>query len=330
MFYSFIIPLYNRPDEIKELLDSLLLQTMQNFEVVIIEDGSDIKSDKIAEQYSDKLDIQYFFKENEGQGFTRNYGMKRAKGDYFIILDSDCILPTHYLETADKEIKSRKLDIYGGPDAAHPSFTPIQKAISYSMTSLFTTGGIRGKKKHVGVFHPRSFNMGVSREVFEKTGGFKITRMGEDLEWSIRIQESGFKSGLIEEAYVYHKRRTDFKRFFNQLYFFGRARINVSYFYPKTLKIIHFFPLIFLSGAVFSILLLFIFPVPALFLVAAYGVYTLLIWMDSLRQTQSFQISLLSIITSWIQLTAYGLGFLHEFWKRKILRKENNIDYYPQ
>lgn len=330
MRFSFIIPLYNRPDEIQELLESLLRQKHTNFETVIVEDGSTIRSEEVIRPFREKLDIKYFEKKNEGQGFTRNYGMQRASGDYFIILDSDCILPEHYLESVEKALEDRDLDLFGGPDAAHASFTDLQKAISYSMTSFFTTGGIRGKKKQIGPYHPRSFNMGLSRAVFEKTGGFKITRMGEDIEWSIRIIESGFKSGFIEDAYVYHKRRTDIRRFFKQIYFFGRARINIASFYPSELKIVHFFPALFFTFFLLSLLTWAFFPSFGFLLPLMYFIYTVLIFGDSLMQTKSPKIAFLSVITSWVQLSAYAMGFLYEFWKQKILGRKNDINYYPQ
>jgi len=194
MDYSVIVPVYNRPDEIDELLHSLTKQTYKDFEVIIIEDGSDLRCDHIVEEYSDQLIIQYFYKTNSGQGFSRNFGFEKAKGDYFIVFDSDCLVPPHYFEAVNRALTFHGYDVWGGPDRAHSSFTPIQKAISYSMTSFFTTGGIRGRKNHIGTFHPRSFNMGISREVYEKTGGYRITRMGEDIEFSLRIIENDFKT----------------------------------------------------------------------------------------------------------------------------------------
>ena len=241
MFFSIIIPLYNRPQEINELLHTLTQQSYPQFEVLVIEDGSKLDAKDIVEGYRDKLDIKYFYKENEGQGLTRNYGFARARGDYFVIFDSDCLIPRDYLEIVKNYLLQHQLDAYGGPDGAHESFTLVQKAISYSMTSPFTTGGIRGNKKHIGRFHPRSFNMGISREVWEKTGGFILTRLGEDIEFSIRIHSLGFKIGLIPDAIVYHKRRTDFRQFYKQLHFFGRARINIFKHFPTELKAVHFF-----------------------------------------------------------------------------------------
>ncbi|MBC7450397.1 MAG: glycosyltransferase, partial [Cytophagales bacterium] len=241
-FYSIIIPVYNRPVEIRELLQSLTRQTYTNFEVLVVEDGSKDTCETIVQSFQNRLDVLYFFKENTGQGLTRNYAYEKANGDYFIVFDSDCIIPEHYLQSVENRLNSDYLDAFGGPDRAHHSFTPVQKAISYSMTSLFTTGGIRGNKKGVGVFHPRSFNMGISRPVWEKTLGYIITRMGEDIEFSIRMISLGFKVGLIEDAYVYHKRRTNFKQFFRQVHFFGTARINIFRFAPNELKAVHFFP----------------------------------------------------------------------------------------
>jgi glycosyltransferase involved in cell wall biosynthesis len=242
MLFSIIIPLYNRPQEIKELLETLTLQTYKNFEVLIIEDGSKDDAEAIVKSFADQLDIKYYVKENAGQGFARNYAFERANGDYFIIFDSDCLIPEDYLEIVNNSLAENWLDAYGGPDASHPSFTPTQKAISYAMTSPFTTGGIRGNKKSIGQFHPRSFNMGLSRQVWEKAGGFIITRSGEDIEFSIRIHAMGYKIGLIPRAKVYHKRRTNLLQFYKQIHFFGRARINVYKFFPNELKPVHFFP----------------------------------------------------------------------------------------
>jgi glycosyltransferase involved in cell wall biosynthesis len=228
--FSIIIPLYNRPQEIEELLECLCHQTYKNFEVWVIEDGSTLKADSIVESFSKELDVHYLFKENTGQGLTRNVGFEHAKGDYFIIFDSDILLDKDYLQIVSDAIQAEQIDCYGGPDKEHSSFTPTQKAISYAMTSIFTTGGIRGGKQHVGKFTPRSFNMGLSRKVYEQLGGFAIPRMAEDLEYSIRIQKAGFKTALIPEAHVYHKRRTSLAQFFKQLKFFGRARINLYRF----------------------------------------------------------------------------------------------------
>lgn len=321
MFFSIIIPLYNRPQEIDELLYTLTRQTYTQFEVLVIEDGSVQDARAIVESYHDKLDIRYYFKENEGQGFTRNYAFRLAKGDYFIMFDSDCLIPADYLEIVHRHLLKYQLDAYGGPDAAHSSFTPIQKAISYSMTSPFTTGGIRGNKKRIGgAFHPRSFNMGISRKVWEATDGFILTRLGEDIEFSIRIQSMGFKSGLIPEAKVFHKRRTDFKQFYKQLHFFGRARINIYTFFPSQLKAVHFFPALFTLFVIFTVLanaLSFKLAELCNFLIA---VYILLLFFHSWNANKSAKVAFLSIVAAFVQLVAYGLGFLQDFWKRIILK----------
>lgn len=312
MDYSVIVPVYNRPDEIDELLQSLTKQTYKNFEVIIIEDGSNLRCDHIVEEYSDQLAIQYFYKQNSGQGFSRNFGFEKATGDYFIVFDSDCLIPSHYFEAVNRAMAFHGYDAWGGPDRAHDSFTSIQKAISYSMTSFFTTGGIRGRKNHIGTFHPRSFNMGISREVYEKTGGYRITRMGEDIEFSLRIIENGFKTGLIEDAYVYHKRRTDFKQFYRQLQFFGRARINIKRFYPAELKLVHFFPVFFVIGLPLFIILAVITKGFLSKLILLYPVYAAVLFIDAFRTERNIKISLLGMIAGFIQLTAYGIGFLKE------------------
>ncbi|MCF6361247.1 MAG: glycosyltransferase [Cyclobacteriaceae bacterium] len=315
-FYSIIIPVYNRSQEVDELLSSLTEQSYANFEVVIVEDGSENTCKLVVDKYADALDITYYFKENAGQGFARNYGFERAKGDYFIVFDSDCLIPANYLELVDKSIQEKSWDAFGGPDKEHESFTLIQKAISYSMTSPFTTGGIRGNKNHTGTFHPRSFNMGISKAVFAKTNGYKITRMGEDIEFSIRIIESGFKVGLIFEAFVYHKRRTNLWQFYKQLYFFGRARINISRFYPKELKLVHTFPALFLLG--WLILPSFYMFAPALFKlgVGFLGVFYMLIFVHSSITQKNLLVGVLSILTATIQLLAYGVGFVSEGVKK--------------
>jgi glycosyltransferase involved in cell wall biosynthesis len=320
MFFSIIIPLYNRPQEIRELLESLCLQTYKQFEVLVIEDGSLDDAADIVKSFFGRLDVKYFVKNNEGQGFTRNFGFERAVGDYFIIFDSDCLIPSDYLEIVNNSLAANYLDAYGGPDGAHPSFTPVQKAISYAMTSPFTTGGTRGNKKSIGQFHPRSFNMGISRRVWEKAGGFIITRLGEDIEFSIRIHTMGFKIGLIPEAMVYHKRRTNFYNFYRQLHFFGRARINVYKFFPEGLKLVHFFPAAFTLWLGFSLIVnICNLPISHLcnFFIAT---YILLIFFHAWAKNKSAKIAFLSIISSFTLLIAYGLGFMQDFCKRVIFK----------
>ncbi len=312
MDYSVIVPVYNRPEEIDELLKSLTRQTYNNFEVIIVEDGSEDRCEHIAEKYSDQLNLRYYYKENSGQGFSRNFGFRQARGGYFVVFDSDCIIPSHYFEAVNRYLRLNDVDCWGGPDRAHPSFSPLQKAISFSMTSFFTTGGIRGRKNHIGTFHPRSFNMGISREVFEKTGGYRITRMGEDIEFSLRIIQQGFRAGLIAEAYVYHKRRTDFRQFYRQLHFFGRARVNIKRFYPDELKLVHLLPVLFLIGIPLSVIFL-IAGIPCLkWIIALYPIYALILFMSAYQAEKDAEIAMLSVAAGYTQLTAYGVGFLEE------------------
>jgi len=311
--YSVITPVYNRPDEVKELLESLVNQTFKDFEVIIIEDGSKLKCDEVCENFKSKLDIKYYFKENSGQGFSRNYGFERATSDYFIQLDSDAIIPEKYFEIVDDSLSKNWLDAFGGRDEAHPNFTPTQKAINYSMTSVFTTGGIRGKKKNAGgQFHPRSFNFGISRKVWELTKGYKWTRMAEDIEFSVRIIEAGFKVGLIDKAFIYHKRRTDFKQFFKQLHFFGRGRINLSRHFKNELKLVHFFPAAFTLFCVSIPFQFLIFKPLGFVSVALLAIYKILIFIDSSLKNNSIYVGFLSLIACFIQLFGYGLGFIQE------------------
>lgn len=322
MKFSIIIPLYNRPQEIDELLDTLTRQTYTDFEVIVVEDGSAKDAAFVIEKYRSSLDLHYFTKQNEGQGFTRNYAFARATGDYFVCFDSDCLIPKNYLETVKKHLETNWLDAYGGPDAAHSSFTAIQKAISYSMTSLFTTGGIRGKEKNAGgTFHPRSFNMGISRQVWEQTGGYLMTRMAEDIEFSIRIHEKGFKIGLINEAFVYHKRRTNFLQFWKQLHFFGRGRINLQRIFPKELKLVHFFPAAFTLFLLLTIVLNILQQPFSEVCNVLLAMYILGIFFDAMAKTRSPKVAFLSIGAAIIQLSAYGFGFMQEGFKRVFLKQ---------
>lgn len=321
MFFSIIVALYNRPQEIKELLETLTQQTYTQFEVLIIEDGSVKDAADIVNSFTNKLSIKYFVKSNEGQGFARNYAFERAQGDYFVIFDSDCLIPEDYLQIVNESLNKNWLDAYGGPDAAHPSFTPTQKAISYSMTSPLTTGGIRGNKKGIGQFQPRGFNMGISRQVWEEAGGFISTNMGEDIEYSIHIHSKGFKVGLIPDAKVYHKRRANFYQFYKQIHAFGRGRINTYKLSPKGLKAVHFFPAIFTLGLLFTILSNILNWPIASFCNIILGIIILLIFFHAWWKNNSLKVAFLSVAASFIQLTAYGLGFMQDYWKRIILKR---------
>jgi glycosyltransferase involved in cell wall biosynthesis len=315
--FSVIIPVYNRPQELDELLSCLQQQDFKDFEVIIIEDGSEISSKDIVKSYQSKLNLSYYVKENGGQGFARNYAFERANGNFFIILDSDALVEPDYLSEVNRGIIEGKLDLFGGPDKEHPSFSPIQKAISFSMTSVFTTGGIRGKAKNMGgQFHPRSFNMGISRKVWEATKGFKITRMGEDIEFSIRCISQGFTSGLLPKAFIYHKRRTSFSQFYKQLHFFGRARINISRFYPKELKWVHFLPLAYFLFFWNTIFLNIIDVNLGIYFSGILAFYWALLLIDGLLSTKNIQVACLGLIAANIQLLAYGKGFLEEGLKK--------------
>jgi glycosyltransferase involved in cell wall biosynthesis len=315
MKFSIIIPIFNRPDELRELLESLEKQTYTNFEVIIIEDGSTLKCEEVANSFSKTLDIKYFYKINEGQGFARNFGFDRASGNYFVQFDSDAIIPSNYFEVVVKYFETEYLDAYGGPDAAHESFTDTQKAINFAMTSFLTTGGTRGKAKNLGgQFHPRSFNFGLSRKVWETVGGYKITRMGEDIEFSIRIIAAGFKVGLIPEAFIYHKRRTSLPQFYKQLFFFGRARVNIKRFFPSELKIVHLFPVAFMLF-IWSFLISYIVVKPLFYLSFLLLItYFVAILISSTIQNKSIKVGIMSIPAAFIQLFAYGMGFVKEFF----------------
>lgn len=318
MFYSVIIPVYNRPDEVDELLDSLTRQSYKNFEVLVIEDGSSVPCKEVTDRYTGKLDVHYFTKPNSGPGQTRNFGAEKSKGDYLIILDSDCIIPEGYFEAVEKELTDSPADAFGGPDRAHSSFSNMQKAINYAMTSFFTTGGIRGGKKKMDKFYPRSFNMGVRRETYRALGGFSKMRFGEDIDFSIRIFKGGYACRLFPGAWVYHKRRTDLKKFFKQVHNSGIARINLYKKYPESLKLVHLLPAIFTVG----VFLLLIGCTFTIFGLAPLLLFCLLIFIDSSLQNKSMKIGLISIAASFIQLIGYGTGFLRAWWQRVVLGKD--------
>lgn len=314
MKYSFIIPVYNRPDEVDELLQSMTRQTLTDFEVIVVEDGSVRDCKNVCDSYAGRLDLHYHMKENSGPGQSRNYGAERARGEYLIILDSDVVLPEGYLQSVDDELKARPADAFGGPDCAHPSFTPTQKAISYSMTSFFTTGGIRGGKKKMDKFYPRSFNMGIRRDVYMALGGFSRMRFGEDIDFSIRIFKAGHACRLFPGAWVWHKRRTDFRKFFRQVYNSGIARINLYKKYPESLKIVHLMPAAFTAGTALLVVLAAVMCQPLW--LAPIVLYALMILTDSSFQNRSLRIGLLSVAAAFVQLTGYGLGFFNAWWKR--------------
>ena len=336
MKYSIIVPVFNRPDEVDELLESLCQQTVKDFEVLIVEDGSQRDCKAVVDKYSDRLDVKYFMKPNSGPGQSRNYGAERANGEWLIILDSDVVLPPDYLTAVDNNVQSSKFKVqsFGGPDAAHPSFTPVQKAISYSMTSFFTTGGIRGGKAKLDKFYPRSFNMGIRRDVYLQLGGFSKMRFGEDIDFSYRIVEAGYQPRLFPEAWVWHKRRTDFRKFFRQVYNSGIARINLEKRHPGTMKLVHLLPTVFTVGVI------------GLILISAVGralmhyvdrdqfywicfapwipilLYSGIILIDSTIRNRSLRVGILSIPAAFVQLMGYGFGFIESWWKRCVLKQD--------
>ena len=322
MKFSIIVPVYNRIDEVADLLESLSRQTVNNFELVLVEDGSTQPCEDVVKLYEAKFPIQYYYKENEGRSIARNYGMERAKGDYFIFFDSDCVVPEDYFEKLQKQYEEKPVDCFGGPDAAHDSFSTTQKAINYSMTSFLTTGGIRGGKISLEKFTPRTFNMGFARKVYEKVGGFR-EMFSEDIDMSTRIRNAGFSISLYPDQYVYHKRRVDFKKFFRQVYVFGMSRITLKLLYPGSMKAVHFLPALFVLGSIALIVLsIFVSPYWILPLVA----YLLAIFVAAFCSTKSFVIALKAVPASIIQLTGYGLGFIKAYITKIIFGRGRNVE----
>lgn len=325
MYFSIIIPVYNRPEEIKELLESLLISNYnKEYEIVIIEDGSSIPCKEEVEKYNDRLNISYFFKDNSGPGDSRNFGMKMAKGDYFIIFDSDCIIPKHYLSEVEKELAENYVDCYGGSDSALDSFSDVQKAINFAMTSFLTTGGIRGGSEKINKFQPRSFNMGISKKAFDTSNGFGNIHPGEDPDLTIRLWKLGFETRLLPKAFVYHKRRIDWNKFSIQVNKFGKARPILNSWYPEYSKLTFFFPTLFILGLYLSIgFLIFSFQLPILF----YMFYFVLILITSAIQNKSLKIGFLSLIAVFKQFLGYGHGFLSSYIKVMLLKQKPEIAF---
>ncbi|TXJ62828.1 glycosyltransferase [Prevotella brunnea] len=334
MKYSIIVPVFNRPDEVDELLESLVNQEEKDFEVIIVEDGSQIPCEDVCRKYADQLTLRYFMKPNSGPGQSRNYGAERAEGEYLLILDSDVVLPNGYLKAVSDELDRESADAFGGPDRAHNSFTDTQKAISYSMTSFFTTGGIRGGKKKLDKFYPRSFNMGIRRDVYMELGGFSKMRFGEDIDFSIRIFKAGKRCRLFPEAWVWHKRRTDFRKFWRQVYNSGIARVNLYKKYPESLKLVHLLPMVFTLGVALLLVISLVGLVlanwwlaatPLLLLFAYYYLNVCYSWY----YFHNFKANILSGIAAYVQLTGYGCGFIEAWWKRCV-RKQDEFTAYEK
>ena len=320
--FSVIVPVYNRVDEVDDLLESLAGQTCRDFEVIIVEDGSTEPCRDTVMKFADKVDVRYYYKDNEGRSIARNYGLERATGDYFVFFDSDCVIPHDYFKVLSAALDARPFDCFGGPDAAHESFSDTQKAINYSMTSFLTTGGIRGGKMQLEKFVPRSFNMGYSRQVYVRVGGFR-EMFSEDIDMSTRVRKAGFSIGLIREAFVYHKRRVDFRKFLRQVYVFGMSRITLKLLYPDSLKVVHTLPALAVVGAV-SLLILGLIVSPWFLLPLA--LYLLTVFIGALMSTRSLSIAAKAVPASVIQLGGYGCGFIKAFFLKILLRRGRNID----
>ncbi|HUH28780.1 glycosyltransferase [Gelidibacter sp.] len=317
LHFSFIIPVYNRPEEVRELLESFTkLEGNYEYSICIVEDGSSISSEKVIGQFAKQLDISYYFKENSGPGDSRNYGMTRAKGNYFIILDSDVLLPENYLQVVSKSLTDHYTDCFGGPDAAHASFSKLQKAINFAMTSFITTGGIRGGKDSED-FQPRSFNMGLSKKAFEVSGGFGTIHPGEDPDLSLRLLNLGFKSKLIKDAYVYHKRRISWTKFYQQVHKFGMVRPILNTWHPKSERFIYWLPTLFSIGFALSIVL-FLFQLK--WLLYIYIIYFLVAFLTALISSGSILIAFLAVIAIGVQFFGYGYGFLKSTLAVKLLK----------
>ena len=315
MLFSIIVPVYNRPEEVADLLQSLKAQTDKGFEIILVEDGSTIPA--LPEGYdASPLRLKYYKKSNEGRSIARNYGIEHAEGDFFIFVDSDCILPPDYIAKLRKSMEENPTDCFGGPDAAHDSFTDTQKAINYAMTAFLTTGGIRGGKVSMEKFTPRTFNMGFARKVYEKVGGFR-EMFSEDIDMSTRIRLAGFSIMLYPDVAVFHKRRGNLKKFWKQVHVFGQSRITLELLYPGSMKLVHWLPAVFTIGAAALIVGSFFWP----WLLIPLALYIIALWVGALIETKSLKVACLGVAASMVQLVGYGTGFLKAYFRQIILRK---------
>lgn len=319
--FSIIVPVYNRPQEVEDLLESLAAQTDRGFEIVLVEDGSTVRCREQAQKYSGRLNLKYFYKDNEGRSPARNFGIEHSDGDYLVFVDSDCILPPDYIKNLRQSLSEDYHDCFGGPDAAHSSFSTLQKAINYSMTSFLTTGGIRGGKVQLEKFVPRTFNTGFSREVYNKVGGFR-EMFSEDIDMSTRIRLQGFSIALFRPVVVYHKRRVDLKKFWRQVHVFGMSRITLHLLYPGSMKIVHWLPALFVIFALAMIVGAFFWKWMLIPLI----VYLLAVWICGIIATRSLKIGSLGVVTSLIQLCGYGTGFIRAYTWKILLRHGRDED----
>ena len=320
--YSVIVPVYNRIDEVEDLLQSLSHQSFTDFETIIVEDGSTMPCEETVKKFQDKIDVKYYFKENEGRSIARNHGIERASGNYFIFFDSDCVIPEDYFEKLDRKLTANPLDCFGGPDAAHESFSAVQKAISFAMTSFLTTGGIRGGKIQLEKFVPRSFNMGYSRKVWERVGGFR-EMFSEDIDMSTRIRMAGFSIGLISEAEVYHKRRVDFAKFWRQVHVFGMSRITLKLLYPDSMKLVHTLPAL---AVIIGLILVALGIIVSPWWLLPLGIYILAIFIAACISTRALHIAALARPASVIQILGYGTGFIRAYFTKIILGRGRDIN----
>lgn len=318
--FALISPTFKRPDEVTEFLDSLrkLDYPKDKFEIILGDGTPGDELRPLIYPYQKDLPLKIYYEEFLPVSNARNRAAELSTAQFFIFLDSDCIIPEGYLKAVEFFLDAHpQINLFGGPDAASEDFTDLQKAISFSMTSFLTTGGIRGGSSSVTTYHPRGFNMGISAELFNKVGGYDENFVcGEDVELSMRLIKAGAKSAFIEEAHVFHKRRTSIKQFRRQVFRFGAARPLLAKAHPGNLKITHLFPLAFtvyrhVSAILF--LLVFYFNLSVLSLpFAMYVLYMVAVFFSALKK-EGLSVALLAVQTTNTMNAGYGIGFLRNY-----------------
>ncbi len=332
IFISVITPSYNRASELEHLMRSISAQSIDHnlFELIISDDGSTDDTEALINSWQEKasFSIKYISQENKGPGAARNHGLEKSIGELILFIDSDCEAHPKWIETIVDEYHKSEFDACGGPDGGKKDFTLLQKAIDYSMTSFFTTGGMRGhSEKMISKFYPRTHNMGVKRDKYEAVGGFGNLRHGQDIEFSHRIRTSGGKIRFIKNALVYHRRRTSLRQFIKQVFNWGVARINLGKIDTAMLEPVHFLPSLSILLSLFIILIIYQLDwgISEIFLLF-FSPLSIICLLGALNKKDLRVFPILLLVIP-IQIFGYGLGFLQAYIRRFIFNEAELVGF---